>query len=63
MNAKYFTKSSAMSITIDGSKDFMGDEFENVYARIVASGVVKEVFLKIGSPKSTCAYTIQACVM
>ena len=56
MNAKYFTKSSAMSITIDGSKDFMGDEFENVYPRIIASGVVKEVFLKIGSPKSTILY-------
>ena len=52
-----------MSITIDGSKDFMADKFENVYARIVDSGVVKEVFLKIDSPQSTYAYTIQACVM
>ena len=34
----------------------MGDEYEiYIYARMVSKGVIKEVFLKIGSPKSSCA--------
>ena len=44
---------------MDGSTDISGDEQEVIYLRYSIKGKVKEKFLAIGSPKSTCSDDLQ----
>lgn len=44
-----------LSVTMDGSTDHMGDEYENIYMRSVMRGNIVDSFIDMSSPPSSTA--------
>ena len=44
--------SKFISVTIDGSIDFMGEDLESVYVRVCNDGNVEDLFVNIGDAES-----------
>ena len=55
---KSWGSSTVLSATMDGTTDFMGDEMENIYTRMVSNGVVEDFFISIGSPTGSDAESL-----
>ncbi|XP_076079341.1 zinc finger protein 862-like [Mytilus galloprovincialis] len=50
--------SKFISVTCDGTSDFMGDEYESLYVRTSISGKVTDSFFCLGTAESACALDI-----
>ena len=48
-----FLKNTYLSVTMDGTSDFIGEEIESFYARTAGEGVVSDRYLAIKTPKSS----------
>jgi len=51
-------KSCWLSIIIDGSTDFTGDDMECIYVRTASHGNVQDAFLDLGASSSACSANI-----
>lgn len=49
------TSAKFLSVTMDGSTDFTGEDLESVYIRSCTSGRVEDIFLHIGEAESACS--------
>ena len=56
-------ESSFISIAMDGSTDFTGEEMESLYVRTCTAGKISDVFLKIGSPENTSSACLHEFVL
>ena len=51
-----------ISIIMDGSSDFTGEELEAIYIRSSHHGIINDTFLRIASPKSTASADLKCLI-